>query len=75
MTHFVYSSLPSIGQLSEGRFVRVFPFEAKYKIEKYAREQLEHVTALIPGQVCEAGSNFHISFSDWCFPVADSTRI
>lgn len=75
MTHFVYSSLPSIGQLSEGRFVRVFPFEAKYKIEKYAREQLEHVTALIPGQVSEAGSNFHISFSDWCFPVADSTRI
>lgn len=49
--HFVYSSLPSIDKLSGGQFRNVSFFEAKAKVEEYAKEQLKCVTILIPGMV------------------------
>ncbi|GAA5889657.1 hypothetical protein JCM6882_007095 [Rhodosporidiobolus microsporus] len=47
--HFVYSSLPSIKELSGGQLTRCTVVEAKAPIERYAREQLAAVTALLPG--------------------------
>jgi uncharacterized protein YbjT (DUF2867 family) len=47
--HFVYSSLPSIDKLSNGKYKDVFFFESKAQIEKYAREKLQHVTIVVPG--------------------------
>lgn len=49
--HFVYSSLPSVDKLSQGRFKNVVHFESKARIEEYAKEQLENVTILIPGEL------------------------
>ncbi|GAA5875050.1 hypothetical protein JCM16303_004994 [Sporobolomyces ruberrimus] len=47
--HFVYSSLPSVAELTQGRLTEVFPFEAKHAVEKYARAQLQNSTFVIPG--------------------------
>jgi len=49
--HFVYSSLPSVDKLSQGRFKNVVHFESKARIEKYAKETLENVTILVPGEL------------------------
>ncbi|GAA5942190.1 hypothetical protein JCM3775_001348 [Rhodotorula graminis] len=47
--HLIWSGLPSVAKLSGGKFPRIFHFEGKAVIETYAREQLEHVTVLLPG--------------------------
>ncbi|GAA5875031.1 hypothetical protein JCM16303_004987 [Sporobolomyces ruberrimus] len=47
--HFVYSTLPSVAELTQGRITGVFPFEAKHTVEKYARAQLQNSTFVIPG--------------------------
>ncbi|GAA5907809.1 hypothetical protein JCM8208_001952 [Rhodotorula glutinis] len=47
--HLIWSGLPSVAKLSGGKFPRIFHFEGKAVVEAYAREQLEHVTVLLPG--------------------------
>ncbi|GAA5991606.1 hypothetical protein JCM5350_007771 [Sporobolomyces pararoseus] len=46
--HFVYSSLPSVTELTGGK-LSVFPFEAKALVENYARQELKNSTFVIPG--------------------------
>lgn len=47
--HFVMSSLPDMKKASGGRFTDIYHMDLKYEIEQYARSQLDHVTAVIPG--------------------------
>lgn len=47
--HLIWSSLPSIAKLSGGKYSRVFFAESKAVVEQYARDHLQHVTALLPG--------------------------
>ena len=55
ITHFVYSSLPSLAKLTHGMRTEVFPFESKALVEQYARKNFENSTFLIPGP----SSSFH----------------
>lgn len=48
--HFVCSSLPDMVKATSGRYTRIHHMDNKYKNEQYARNQLENVTSLIPGQ-------------------------
>lgn len=52
ITHFVYSSLPSLAKLTHGKRTEVFPFETKALVEEYARKNFENSTFLIPGSSC-----------------------
>ena len=62
--HFVYSSLPSVDKLSQGRFKNVVHFESKARIEEYAKEQLENATILIPGELPSLSQSWsHLSLS------------
>jgi hypothetical protein len=47
--HFVYSSLPSIKERSEGKYSEVTHHESKVEIEKFAKDKLESVTTIIAG--------------------------
>ncbi|GAA5930048.1 NmrA/HSCARG family protein [Sporobolomyces koalae] len=47
--HFVYSSLPSLKSLTNGKVTEVFPFETKAAVEQYARAHLPNTTIVIPG--------------------------
>ncbi|KAK7421195.1 hypothetical protein QQX98_002325 [Neonectria punicea] len=47
--HFVFSSLPSITEASNGRYTKVFHFDFKAQIEQWARDRLAAVTILVPG--------------------------
>ncbi|GAA5833116.1 hypothetical protein JCM5353_004239 [Sporobolomyces roseus] len=47
--HFVYSSLPSLAKITNGKRTEVFPFETKALVEEYARKNFENSTFLIPG--------------------------
>lgn len=47
--HFVFSSLPNISEASNGRYTKVFHFDYKSQIDKWARSRLPAVTTLIPG--------------------------
>lgn len=45
----VLSSLPNLNEASNGRFSKVFHFDHKNTVEKYAKKELRAVTALWPG--------------------------
>ncbi|KAJ5757523.1 uncharacterized protein N7511_006217 [Penicillium nucicola] len=47
--HFVLSSLPNLTDASNGRFIKVYHFDNKSKIEEWARRELPAVTSLHPG--------------------------
>jgi hypothetical protein len=60
--HFVYSTLPSMAQASDGKYTHVTSWEGKYRIGKYAQEQLEGVTLVIPGSFFFSSSFSFSSF-------------
>ncbi|KEY66266.1 hypothetical protein S7711_10009 [Stachybotrys chartarum IBT 7711] len=49
VAHFVFSTLPDVKKASNGRFTRVYHFDYKQVIEKFAKEQLPGVTSVMPG--------------------------
>ncbi|OJJ35675.1 hypothetical protein ASPWEDRAFT_172472 [Aspergillus wentii DTO 134E9] len=49
ISHVVMSSLPNIAEASQGRFTKVYHFDHKNQIEKWAREELYAITSLHPG--------------------------
>ena len=50
IAHFVFSSMPEMDKVTSGRYTRIFHMTNKFKVEQYARQQLENVTCLIPGK-------------------------
>ncbi|KAE8393120.1 hypothetical protein BDV23DRAFT_180998 [Aspergillus alliaceus] len=73
--HVILSSLPNITEASKGRYTKVFHFDNKSKIEKWARNELPAMTALYPGlfytnlqwpQYCQRQADGTVRF---CAPV------
>ncbi|GAA5908123.1 hypothetical protein JCM8208_003696 [Rhodotorula glutinis] len=54
--HLVYSSLPSVDKISDGKYKHVTHAESKAIVSEYAQSQLPCVTILYPGMFY---SNFH----------------
>lgn len=47
--HFVFSSLPNMDKVTEGKFPGIHHMNNKHAIEEFAKEHLSGVTCLIPG--------------------------
>lgn len=46
----MYSSLPSVAELSGGKYTHVTHAESKATVSEYAKSQLGNVTLLYPGE-------------------------
>lgn len=47
--HFIFSSLPNMDKVTEGKFPGIHHMNNKHAIEEFAKEHLSGVTCLIPG--------------------------
>ncbi|KAI9151280.1 NmrA-like family domain-containing protein 1 [Paramyrothecium foliicola] len=70
--HFVFSSMPDMAKATSGRFTRMHHMDNKFKIEQFAREQLDTVTCLIPANLLTFGYFTANGVVRFCAPIPGS---